>query len=643
MASLNLKLFCCRTGQSLVELLLGMALISLVIPALLSGLVAGREGGQQQVSRLTATALMDQALEVVRSVRSAGWVAFAVNGLYHPAADGTSWSLATGAQSVDGYTRVISISDTQRNSSGAIVASGGTPDPSTKTVTVTVSWSTPFPSSVSTTAYFTRYMDNLTFTHTTYDDFLGGIFSGTAVVNDMGGEVALGAGGSGDWCAPDLTIASLDLPKNGVANALTAIPGQAFVGTGDNASGVSFADIRVDNNHPPAATIHGTIDGYKTNDVFGEAGYVYIAADLPAPEIVIIDLSVSPNAEVGYFNAPANGNGSAVAVSGNTGYMITANMLYNFDLSVKTGERPLRDSNGVSLAGTGTQMMIVGDYAYVSLTGTGTKLQIVDVSDPLNLTVVGYLDINSAGATDVFINSTGTRAYLVTGSSASQPEMFIIDTSVKTGSRPVISSYDSNGMSAKGVIVVPGNRLIMIGTGAEEYQVVNIALEGSPVYCGGLNIDTGVNGVAGGLEPDGDASSYIITGDASTEFKIIEGGPGGSYATDGTYISPVFDSGFQTAFNRLEFNRSVPNQTTLTLQVAVADAVSGSCDSADYQYLGPDGTSNTFYSAAGAIPVHDDGVGYENPGRCFRYKAYLASLDSTATPALLDITVNYSP
>src|SRR3989344_4516365 len=197
MASLNLKLFCCRTGQSLVELLLGMALISLVIPALLSGLVAGREGGQQQVSRLTATALMDQALEVVRSVRSAGWVAFAVNGLYHPAADGASWSLATGAQSVDGYTRVISISDTQRNSSGAIVASGGTPDPSTKTVTVTVSWSTPFPSSVSTTAYFTRYMDNLTFTHTTYDDFLGGIFSGTAVVNDMGGEVALGAGGGG--------------------------------------------------------------------------------------------------------------------------------------------------------------------------------------------------------------------------------------------------------------------------------------------------------------------------------------------------------------------------------------------------------------------------------------------------------------
>jgi hypothetical protein len=287
---------------------------------------------------------------------------------------------------------------------------------------------------------------------------------------------------------------------------------------------------------------------------------------------------------------------------------------------------------------------VIGNYAYVSISGSPlAKLQVIDVSNPAAPNGVGTSEPNSQSAQDVFVNATGTRAYLATSNSVTQDEFFIIDVTTKNGKRPVIGSYNSNGMSAKGTTVVTGNKAILVGTGAEEYQVIDITNESNPVRCGGLNIDTGVNGVASVIEADGDAYSYIITGDASTEFKIIEGGPGGQYASSGTYESATFDAGFTTAFNRLDVNVTEPNQTDITFQIAIADAVSGSCVGANYVFVGPDGTSATFFTADAAIALNDDNVGYENPGRCLRYKAYLSTSDMTQTPVFSDITINYSP
>ena len=69
------------------------------------------------------------------------------------------------------------------------------------------------------------------------------------VTNNSGGEITLGSGGAGAWCSPELTIAALDLPKSGAANAVTAIEGKAFAATGDNASGVAFAEVSVSNTN----------------------------------------------------------------------------------------------------------------------------------------------------------------------------------------------------------------------------------------------------------------------------------------------------------------------------------------------------------------------------------------------------------
>jgi type II secretory pathway pseudopilin PulG len=641
MASLFPKIDSRLPGQTLVEILVAMALAALFMPVLAVSLVSSRNGKAQQQQRLVATALLQEEGEAIRSIRNKGWVSFAVNGTFYPAISGFSWILNPGSESTNGFTRSLVISDVNRDSSGSIVATGGQPDPSTKKVHLTVSWTSPQPYEVTSDLLFTRYMDNLTYTQTTAADFNTGTKSNVTVTNTAGGEVTLGAGGQSNWCDPNLSIAALDLPKNGVANALTAIEGRAFAGTGNNASGVSFASISISNTNPPVANVSGTFDGFKTNSIFGESGYAYLATDNNQKEIEIINLSSSPYSEAGYFNSPGNGKADSIFVSGSVGFMTSGNSLYSFNLSSKSGSRP--QLGVVSLAGTGLKVVVNNNYAYVVTGNASTQLQIINVADPAHMTVVGQTRVQGQSGRDVYVNTTGTRAYLVTAADPVLSEFFIIDVSSKTGDRPTIGSYFSQGMSPKGVIVVPGNKAILVGTGGEEYQVLNIFNESLPIRCGGINIDSGINGIAAVLESDGDAYSYIITGDTTSEFKIIAGGPGGNYSNLGVFESSTFDPGFQTAFNHFDATSTVLSQTEIKYQLAVADAVSGSCSLANFVFVGPDGTPATYFTTGGAVPTNDDGLGFENPGRCFRYKVFLSSQEPVYAPVFSDITVNYSP
>jgi hypothetical protein len=85
------------------------------------------------------------------------------------------------------------------------------------------------------------------------------------------------------------------------------------------------------------------------------------------------------------------------------------------------------------------------------------------------------------------------------------------------------------------------------------------------------------------------------------------------------------------------------SSTSAQYQVAIADPVDGSCTNANYVFIGPDGTSSTKFATSSALPLNNDGVGYENPGRCLKYRAYLSTTDYYVTPTLTDILFNFSP
>jgi len=644
-------------GQTLVELLIAIGLMAIIIPALLVGLMTARSGKPQQKQRLQAIALVKEAEESLRNVRENGWVTFAVNGTYHPLVSGSSWALASGIETIGDFTRQIVISDAYRDENGNLVTTGGTMDPSTKKVDITVSWGLPFLSSLTVSSYMTRYLDNLSFTQTTQAEFTAGVRTNTAVANTNGGEVILGAGGGGgDWCSPSTSITTKDLPKNGVANAITAIEGKVFAGTGENASGISYGTVNLSLTEPPVATLAATFDGYKTNAVFGDNNYAYLATDNNAKEGVIISLfqySDSPTnskyLEVGNLNATGNVQGDSIYVVNDKAYMTSGNKLYIYDIATRNGTHtPL--NSGLTLSGTGKRVVVVGTTAYIATSGTTNQLQIINVVDPANPTIIDQVTVNGGAGRDVYINTNATRAYLATAVSTTLPEFFIIDIeSSSPNYKTVRGSYDSSGMDPKGVTVVTGNRGILVGTGGtNQYQVINIANESSPVSCAGLQYATGVHGVASVLQSNGYAYSYIISGDASSELKIILGGAGGEYSSAGTFVSSPFDVTTvglnETAFNRFEATYNQPPQTAIGFQVAVADAVNNSCTNALYSFVGPNRTTDItdLFGGSGSIPLMDSGD-YHNPGRCFKYKVYFTSGDVTQSPELEDFTVNYSP
>ena len=654
------------SGQLLIELLLALGIASVMLPALFGMVIASREGNAQQQQRVQAAALVREAEEIVRNVREIGWDQFAAYQLQTPykiQRIGNTWSLALGSETVQGFSRSIRIESLYRDGSGSIVTTGGMLDPSSRKVSIQVSWNTPFAASVETSLILTRHT-NIQKIFTTDTDFLPGILTHVAIKKIIDGEIVLGStGGKGDWCNPSLSLTQLDLPKQGVAKAIAAIPGNVIAGTGENASGVSFANIAVADTNPPTASISGTFDGYKTNSVFNTSNHAFIATDNHAEEVVVLDLLqqdpvTHKYTKVAYFNATGNLTGKSVAVAGNIGFVIVDNVLYTFDITNISGS--LSQLGNITLAGNGTKVVTNGTYAYVSIDSAATALQIIQFSsDGKTLTVVGSASVNGQGAKDVVVNGTGSRAYVATAGDAVKPEFFIIDTSSKIGSRPTVGSYDTNGMNPKAVAVVTSSKAIVVGTGAEEYQVIDITDEAHLSRCSGLNINSGVNGIAAVVEPDYDAYAYIITGDATSELKIIEGGPGANgkdYHLTGSYDSPAYDiQSIATGSAQVLFNHigaTTVQSTGLTeakLQFAGADPVNGGCQNANYTYVGPDGTNGTYFMAtasgiiSGTIPFSDDGMGFENPARCFRYRAFLSTTDTSLTPQIQDVTISFSP
>ncbi len=663
-----MKNFQLQRGQSLVEIILAMGLAAIILPALLTGLVSSRQGKAQQAQRTQAVYLLNETVDAVRSVREKGWTGFAVNGTYHPIISGSSWTLGAGSAVVNNFTQQVVIGDVNRNSSGAIVTSGGSMDPSSKKVVVTISWGLPYISSISDTLYMTRYLDNNAHIDTTTQDFTdGAIHTSTATQTPpvADGEVVLGAGGGGgNWCTPSASIVEQDLPKSGIANVITAIEGSdgnviAFAGTGDNSSGVSFAKVNILGDTPSISTsIPATFDGYKTNAVFGENGYAYLATDNNSKEIVIMSLTKYSNPptnskylEVGAINLPGNGNGDSIYVANNKAYVLGGNKLYIYSLSSDRTSATLQNVGGLTLSGSGKKVLVVGIYAYVATGATSSQFQIIDISNSSNPTVVGQKTLGSSQAgVDVYVNTTSgnpDRAYFVTSSSSSSPEFFIINILSKSNPTLVNSTYDTNGMSPKGVTVVTGNRAIVVGTGGT-YQYQVIILDENQVNlssCAGLPYSTGINGVASVLKSSGYVYSYIITGDANAELKIILGGAGsGSFASAGNFVSDIVNAFAPTAFNRFDVVFSQPSDTTIGFQVAVANAVGGSCLGPTYTFIGPGLTSDLsdVFTSGSPVPMLSSGS-YQNPGQCFRYKAYLTSNDSNKTPVLYNFTLNYSP
>jgi len=312
-------------GQSIIELLVVIGLAAVILPTVFMGIMSSREGRAQQRSRMQALSLLREAQDATRSFRDNDWKTFAVDGTYHPTLSNNAWVLSPNAETVNGFLRQVVIADAYRDANGNASISG-TLDNSTKLVTITVSWTNTFPSSIQSQMYLTRHT-NLAYSQTTLVDFNAGVLfqSQTTITNNDDGDVILGNNNKAKWCSPAFSSATIDLPDGppvavaATASAVTnSIPNDVFVATAPYAtSSVKLAYLNVSADaDPPIATLEGTFtldsskysngsyvptgigldNSFKTNDVkyYKSSGgklYGLLATDNPSKEVIAVQIN----------------------------------------------------------------------------------------------------------------------------------------------------------------------------------------------------------------------------------------------------------------------------------------------------------------------------------------------------------------
>jgi type II secretory pathway pseudopilin PulG len=137
-----------KKGISIIEILVVIAIIITALSSLL-GLASFSLGVSTLIKQTNQGNLLSQeVMEAVRNFRDGtswdvdGFGKLATSTDYYPQATSSpsKWQLVQGIENIDGFTRKVVFEDVMRDSNSNIVESGGTYNPNTKKVIVTVSW-----------------------------------------------------------------------------------------------------------------------------------------------------------------------------------------------------------------------------------------------------------------------------------------------------------------------------------------------------------------------------------------------------------------------------------------------------------------------------------------------------------------------
>lgn len=609
-----------QKGQSLIELLIAIALAAVLLPALLTGLVASREGKAQEGQRLQATFYLKEAEEALRSVREKGWQYVNTDGSYHPQISGTAWSLVEGPEEINGFSREIVISSVYRDGNGNISGSG-TLDPSLKKVMISVSWLQPNEGNISTTLYLTRYLNNATLTQTTQADFAAGTVDNTRVVALGNGAIELKPG-SGSLSFTDDYNNPTDY--NYDANEIEVTGGFAQL-KGQGSSSGSTTNAGFDSNE-------NNWNFVRYSDNVGQTGSWRNNGGNPGGYIQINFPKKKNNQAGGYYAQSFTTQGTNITGSLTFQWTVTAHEATpdSFHLYAWVD------------SGLGTPVQQVWDSGNITATSNWSGTVTVDISSLIstagtyNIKVGGYVDYPSSnkgpytiGFDNVSLSWTDGGGSYTTDSptiypkNSFQPEsVFSWDsfsaTEVLNGGSVRYQLSDDDGASwyyhAGGS---PTNWQVATQTSHyNEATTIDQKISGFPTTNGKIMVKAF-------LISDG---SQLVKLD-----KITIGYTGVASSNNGTFISSTLDPGNAVAFNRLYWSENNTTNTTTKFQIAI------NTDNATWNFFGPDGTGSTYFTqGSGTLSLNS------LLGRYFRYKILFTSTNNDL-PNVTDVTVNYSP
>lgn len=120
-----------------------------------------------------------------------------------------------------------------------------------------------------------------------------------------------------------------------------------------------------------------------------------------------------------------------------------------------------------------------------------------------------------------------------------------------------------------------------------------------------------------------------------------------------TYTSSTKDMERSAFFYSMHADILQPENTEIKTQIALFDALNNNCAGSPHEFVGPDGTAKTYFTTAALgeqtitalVPSQSTESLFQNPARCFRWKAFFfspMSHDNQNNPKLYNINFVYS-
>jgi prepilin-type N-terminal cleavage/methylation domain-containing protein len=151
-----------RKGMTMVEVVIASAIILSAVVVLSAVHNLYLKSALSNGGILKSAYLAEEGIEAMRYLRDDSWSAqigpLSSGTDYGLSLSGSAWQTGTGNQWIDGFERAIRVGNVSRDANGDIVSSGGTLDPDTRLVTVSVSWQS---RGATTTRAISTYLTNL--------------------------------------------------------------------------------------------------------------------------------------------------------------------------------------------------------------------------------------------------------------------------------------------------------------------------------------------------------------------------------------------------------------------------------------------------------------------------------------------------
>lgn len=625
-----------KNGFSLIELIIAISFVSVILVLITT--IGGQSFKLRRLNQERTKSIFF-ATEAMEAIKLISWQNLN-SGVYHPVVSSNTWTLVPGTELLESkYTRSVTISDVYRAEStngqvhGPIVSSGGYLDEDTKKINVSVDWFSTIGMNRQTP--LENYIFRWDATRWTQTDWIGGSGQATWVDptkffdKDPGTDTAFAGvvslrSGFIDW-TDATTTAYFDTPGNFDDNDVFEINGIAYLVTENNSSGSEFYILDVNNIGNPVLLSSLDISDGVTSVVV-QGNYAYLSTRSNTKELTVVNISNSASPSIVFtYNLPTNGDARDLVVNNSQLYIVQGDKMYAFTLA-NPASPVLLDS--IDVDDNAWELYLAENNVFIATQDSDKELQIVDATNPANLLMRGQYDLPGAlKGTDV--NVRGTRAFFSTENNGSYPEFYVFD--VSDPANPLLLGSNDVGETIHSFAIVGPYALVGTNFLNQELTVLDISNPANISVISGFDLPGYVLGLSANC-----SVIYAATSGNSQEFFIIWTQVDNcGYSNFGSLESSTFDTGSdQVSYNWISWTGNIPNETAIRFQIAASSDVNG-----PWNYLGPDGTSATYYSMGSREYINYDAT---KDKRYIRYKLFLESNSELVVPILEEVTISYT-